>query len=51
MIGLKVMTILRRFFLSIIKKGFLGSVTSLLWIMGESAREGMWMLSLATGGR
>ena len=30
---------------------FFISGTSLLWIMGQSAREGPWLLPLVTGGR
>ena len=33
-----------------INKCFFGSGTSLLWIMGESAGEGLWLLALVTGG-
>ena len=29
---------------------FFGSSTNLLWIMGESAGEGLWLLALVTGG-
>ena len=29
----------------------LGPGISLLWIMGESGREGLWLLALVTGGR
>ena len=50
MIGSK----LRQFFgcfLSMINYGFFGSRTSILWIMGESAGEGLWLLPLVTGGR
>ena len=34
-----------------INLGFLGSGTKLLWIMGESAGEGLWLLMLVTGWR
>ena len=50
MIGSKVITILTMFF-AMINEGFVGSGTSLLWIMGESAGEGLWLLALVTGGR
>ena len=30
---------------------YFGSGTSRLWIMGESAAEGLWLLALVTGGR
>ena len=30
---------------------FFGSGTSLLWKMGESAGEGLWLLAMLTGGR
>ena len=49
MIGSKVTTILMMF-LFMINYGFFGSGTSLLWIMGESAGEGLWLLALLTGG-
>ena len=38
-------------FLSMINKGFFGSVSSQLWIMGDSGGEGRWLLALVTGGR
>ena len=34
-----------------INDGFFGSGTSLLWIIGESAGEGLWLLAIVTGGR
>ena len=30
---------------------FFGSGSNLLWIMGELAGEGLWLLALVTGGR
>ena len=33
------------------KLGLLKSGTSLLWAMGKSTREGLWLLGLVTGGR
>ena len=43
-IGSKVTTILTTFFVH-----ELG--TSILWIMGESEGDGLWLLAIVTGGR
>ena len=48
-IGSKV-TMTLTIFLSLIIKGFFGFGTRLLWIMGQSAGEGLWLLALVTGG-
>ena len=50
MIGSKVKTILTLFFVHD-WLGLFGSETSLLWIIGESAGEGLLLLPLVTGGK
>ena len=50
MIDLKVTTILMTF-LFMINSDFFGSGSSLLWMMGESAGECLWLLALVTGGK
>ena len=49
MIGSNVAKSLTMFFVHD-ELGFFGSGTSLLWIMGESAGERLWLLALVTGG-
>ena len=46
----KIKTCLTKFLL-MIDKGFFGSETILLWILGESAGEGLLLLALVKGGR
>ena len=39
---------LNNFFLSIINKGFFGSGTNILWIMGDSTGKGHWLLGFVS---
>ena len=50
MIYSKHKTFLTKFFVNDCK-GFFGSGTILLWILGESAGKGLLLLALVTGGR